>query len=92
MKRLSLLLLPMTLALPLLAQAQDAASSGNAREWLELQKSGSAASPVARPLPGEIAERSYQRYAESFSQPIPKTLEREGFLSQGGGGGSGGGK
>lgn len=63
---------------------------GSAGDWLELQASGRAASPVARPLPGEIADRSYQRYAESFSKPIPDTLDREEFLSEGGGGGGGG--
>lgn len=57
------------------------------RAWTDLQKSGSAASPVARPLPGEIADRSFKRYAESFSQPIPEHLSREGFVSESGGGG-----
>lgn len=79
---------------PMVAGAEDAATQqpapGSARDWIELQTSGRAASPVARPLPGEIADRSYQRYAESFSKPIPDTLDREEFLSQGGGGGSGG--
>lgn len=38
-----------------------------------------------RPLPGEMADRSYQRYVDTFSKPIPDTLAREGFLSEGGG-------
>lgn len=89
------LIFPMFLGLsPTLAGAQDAAANpvapGSARDWMELQKSGSAASPVARPLPGELADRTFQRYADSFSQPIPETLDREEFLSQGGGGGGGG--
>lgn len=49
--------------------------------WLDLQASGTAASPVERSLPGEIAERSVERYVESFSQPIPETFDREGFVS-----------
>ncbi len=68
-------------------QADETANSGTAREWVELQKSNSAASPAARPMPGEIADKTFQRYANSFSQPIPATLNREEFLSQGGGGG-----
>ena len=55
------------------------------RHWIDLQASGTVASPEERPLPGEIAERSFERYAESFSQPIPDTFEREGFLSDSGG-------
>jgi hypothetical protein len=73
------------------AQEQTTPVPGSARDWLELQTSGRAASPADRPLPGDIADRTYQRYAESFSQPIPATLDREEFLSQGGGGGGGGG-
>lgn len=67
------------------AMAQQAGTPATARDWVELQKGGTAASPVPRPLPGDIAERSYERYAESFSQPIPETLEREGFIEEGGG-------
>ncbi len=85
------LLFPLCCILAPLASAQDAAVSaapaGSARDWVELQKSGAAASAVARPLPGELADRSFQRYADSFSQPIPETLNRDEFLSEGGGGG-----
>lgn len=88
---LVVLILPLLVTLSPVALAQDAASTspgyGSARDWIDLQKSNAAASPVARPLPGEIADRSFQRYAESFSQPIPTTLDREEFLSEGGGGG-----
>lgn len=90
------LIFPLLLGLALPASAQDAAAGlivpGSARDWLELQKSGSAASPVARPVPGEIADRTFKRYADSFSQPIPETLNREEFLSKNSGGGGGGGK
>ena len=55
------------------------------RHWLDLQASGTVASPEERNLPGELADRSYQRYADSFSQPIPETFEREGFVSDSGG-------
>lgn len=84
----ALLVVVLSGALPVLAQSQDATpapvTGPEARAWLELQKGGTAASPTERPLPGEIADRSYQRYAESFSHPIPETLDREGFISEGG--------
>lgn len=78
---------------PASAQDQTTPVPGSVHDWVDLQTSGRAASPVDRPIPGDIAERTYQRYAESFSQPIPETLDREEFLSQSGGGsgGSGGG-
>lgn len=39
---------------------------------LALQSSGAAASPVARPIPGDVAGRSYQRYMKSFEYAIPE--------------------
>lgn len=94
MKRLNAAaLIPMMLTLGLSAGAPTRAAAeegtppvpGSARDWVELQISGRAASPVERPLPGEMADRSYQRYVDTFSKPIPDTLAREGFLSEGGG-------
>ncbi|WP_293367503.1 DUF3613 domain-containing protein [Nevskia sp.] len=56
-----------------------------ARSWVDLQVSGSAASVTARPLPGDAATNAYDRYANSFKQPIPESFERESFSSEGGG-------
>ncbi|MDP9902707.1 DUF3613 domain-containing protein [Variovorax ginsengisoli] len=42
------------------------------RGLLALQSSGAAASPVARPIPGDVAGRSYQRYIKSFDYAIPE--------------------
>jgi len=39
---------------------------------LALQSSSAAASPVARPIPGDVAGRSYQRYMKSFDYAIPE--------------------
>jgi len=39
---------------------------------LALQSSGLAASTVARPIPGDVAGRSYQRYIKSFEYAIPE--------------------
>lgn len=41
---------------------------------LALQRDGTAASPVPRPIAGEVATRSYQRYLRSFEQAIPERL------------------
>lgn len=81
------LIVSLTTSLPMTAGADggQTPAPGSAQDWIELQVSGRAASPVGRPLPGEMADRSYQRYADSFSKPIPDTLDREGFLSEGGG-------
>ena len=79
------------LAGSVVAQAEDATSKtpvgAESHAWLELQKSGAAASTIERPLPGELADRSYDRYAETFTHPIPDTLVRDSFISGGGGGG-----
>lgn len=39
---------------------------------LALQASGAAASRTQRPITGELAGRSYQRYLKSFDYPIPE--------------------
>ena len=51
----------------------------SARSWVDLQASGSAASVTARPLPGDAASNAYERYANSFKQPIPESFKRESF-------------
>ena len=85
------------LSLPgvLMAQQQQTAPSPEAlgpetRAWVDLQTGGSAASQTARPMPGDIAERVYQRHADSFAHPIPESLGRESFVGGGSGGGGGG--
>lgn len=54
------------------------------RAWLDFQTGGTAASTVERPMAGEVADRVYQRYADSFAVPIPETFERERFIPSGG--------
>lgn len=44
-------------------------------QWLELQRSGQAAGAAGR-LPGDAAERVYQRYLNSFDHPIAENFER----------------
>ncbi|GEM_PF-3323407 len=52
------------------------------RQWLELQRSGSAASETERPLSADAANRSYQRYVETHSYRIPRsfTEEKQSFV------------
>ena len=52
------------------------------RAWLGLQASNNAALGWARPLPGDAADRIYQRYLNSFSQPIPAKFDRADFSAQ----------
>lgn len=41
------------------------------RDLLTLQREGRAASPTPRPIAGDVADLSYQRYLKSFTHPIP---------------------
>lgn len=43
------------------------------RDLLALQRGGSVASATPRPIAGDIAGRSYQRYLKSFEHPIPQS-------------------
>ena len=63
-------ILALALILPLSALA-DPKPGAETRAWLDLQKSGKAASKEARPVPGEITEKSYNRYLKSSDHPIP---------------------
>jgi len=48
---------------------------------LELQRSGLAAGKV-QPLSGEVAGRSYQRYLDSFKEPMPSSRDGGGTSSK----------
>lgn len=64
--------------------AEGAAATGfgsSTRSWVGLQASGRAASAEARPLPGDAAKNVYERYTNSFKQPIPDKFDRESFAS-----------
>lgn len=61
------------------------------KAWLDLQKSGQMAEGEARPMDGEAAEASYQRYLDSFSHPIPQSLGRGESASSGSGSSAGAG-
>jgi len=44
--------------------------------WLELQRSGSQASPYKQSVSGPVMENIYERYKASFSHPIPDAKEQ----------------
>jgi hypothetical protein len=89
-----LMILALTLPAAAFASADAKYQLGTeARAWTDLQKNGRASLGSVRPMPGEVADKVYDRYLQSFSHPIPEAFERESFVGSGGsGGGSGGGK
>jgi len=76
------------LLLALSGCATAPANGRDTREWLTLQKGGAAASGETQAMSGEAADKTYQRYVDSFGHPLPESFAREGFTGgQGGGGG-----
>jgi len=47
------------------------------QQWLELQRSGQAASSQAQPISGEVMDKVHKRYLKSFEKPIPEYYEHE---------------
>lgn len=86
------LLLMIALIMPLSAMAEDKNTEyklgDEVRAWTQLQQSGAASNPQPQPMPGEIADKVYDRYLKTFDHPIPESFGRDSFV--GGGGGSGG--
>lgn len=76
-------------AAPVMAATEPAPRAvGDATsQLLALQRSGAAASPVPRPITGDVAARSYQRYLKSFEHPIPERFDTT--VGTGSGAGSG---
>lgn len=75
----------LALVLPFAAHAADAQKplGAESKTWVELQKSGKQATPAPSPMPGEIADNVYQRYADSFKQPIPAEFKRQSAAGDG---------
>ena len=55
-----------------MAPKTRAAVHDGALSLVELQRNGSAESATPRPIAGEVANLSYQRYLDSFKRPIPE--------------------
>lgn len=87
------LLMIVALAMPFAAMAGDKDNTqyhlgDEVRAWTDLQKSGLASNPNPQPMPGEIADKVYDRYLKTFDYAIPEAFNRDSFVS--GGSGSGG--
>ena len=54
---------------------------------LAWQRSGEIASPTPRPIAGDVASRSYERYTKSFEFPIPESMSSIVKSSSAGNGG-----
>lgn len=64
------------------ATTQEAQAPAGTQAWLELQRSGQAASAQRQPLSGPVMEKMYERYVKSFGQPIPAQFQHtEGFTT-----------
>lgn len=71
------------------AYDQPALQVGDATlNLLAWQSSGQVASTTPRPIAGDVANRSYERYLKSFEHPIPEYLSSSLRRSSGGGSGS----
>lgn len=55
----------------------EAHEASPTHKWLELQRSGKAASTQAQPISGEVMDKVHQRYIKSFERPIPEFYEHE---------------
>jgi hypothetical protein len=74
---MALILLLWNLSLAAAEKPAQAEVGQQTRAALALQRGGQAASPTARPMSGEVAERTHRRYAESFSHPIPESFKEQ---------------
>ncbi|MDN5939423.1 MAG: DUF3613 domain-containing protein [Salinisphaera sp.] len=74
------LLFMLVACLPLATYADDITKVGETTERaLEMQREGRGAVPN-RPILKDVAERTYERYLESFTHPIPPLFkERQKF-------------
>ena len=65
----------MTPAAPATTASAGPLQVGDAtRSLLEKQRSGTLAADTPRPITGEVAQRSYERYLRSFERPIPENF------------------
>ena len=65
------------------AHAGDVGDVGpTVQSALEMQRSGRQAAPV-RPMLSDVADRTYDRYLERFTYPIPEQFERDEAFAAG---------
>lgn len=84
MKRIILLMLSGVFSISsAMADDQPVTPAAEVREpsptqkWLELQRSGTAASPQSQPLSGEVMDKVHKRYLKNFEHPIPEFYEHD---------------
>lgn len=88
------LLMILALTMPFAAMAEDKDANNyqlgdEVRAWTDLQKSGAASNKAPQPMPGEIADKVYERYLKTFDYGIPQSFDRQSFVGSGGGGSGG---
>ncbi len=79
------------------APTQDSATivprsgfGGETDVWMAMQLNPAYTANDSRPIPGEVANRTFVRYLGSFTHPIPEQFERQSFSGSGAGTGGGG--
>lgn len=88
MKRASVAVAVLMAAMAAQAEPADQAGSETpaqespAREWLELQRSGAAASEQAQPLSGAAMDKVHERYVKSFGHPQPEHFKYDEPISK----------
>lgn len=61
---------------------RQAADEPAVHAWLELQRSGDAASPQAQPLSGPAMERVHRRYLKGFEHPQPMYYKHDETIAK----------
>jgi hypothetical protein len=65
------------------AERQATQQEPGVRAWLDLQRSGEAASQQPQPLSGPAMDRAYGRYLRSFEHPQPMYFKHDESVSRG---------
>jgi hypothetical protein len=63
------------------AERQAAHEEPGVHAWLELQRSGNAASSQPQPLSGPAMDRAYIRYLKGFEHPQPMYFKHDESIS-----------
>ena len=63
-------------------QQQTTENEPAVHAWLELQRSGDAASPQPQPLSGPAMDRAYVRYLKSFEHPQPMYFKNDSNIAK----------
>lgn len=64
------------------ANKQEATTEPAIHAWLELQRSGQAASPQPQPLSGPAMERVHERYLKGFEHPQPMYYKHDETIAK----------